>query len=124
MPSTLLPNLATLLGLIPALLGLKFLLNPRSVIAELGVPEPTSPSALALTDTLTQVYATRNIVVALTLLAIRLRGDRKLLGIAMLVGSFMPLMDGLAMKMNLDEGEWKHLPLVPVMLGLGVGLLR
>ena len=121
--SQLLPNLAGFLGAAPLGIGISGLLRPSAVLASVNFPAPTTPEAQKLANALTRLFAARNIVISLICLAVWHRGDRKLLGWAMVIVSFYPLVDTLVSLDLIEGGLWYHLPVVPIALGLGAGLL-
>jgi hypothetical protein len=122
--SQLLPNIAVFLGSIPGLIGINGLLRPAAVIEAVQFPIPTATEPKELAFALTRLLAARNTVISMTLLAIWYRGDRKLLGWAMLLLGSFPVVDAMVSYNLIGGGLGNHLPVVPVALGLGVALLR
>jgi hypothetical protein len=55
--------------------------------------------------------------------AIWYRGDRKLLGVSMIILSFDALVDALVSQDLIGGGMMNHLPIVPIAVGVGAGLL-
>ncbi|RDW69210.1 hypothetical protein BP6252_08230 [Coleophoma cylindrospora] len=121
--SLLLPRIAAGVGAMPLLIGINGLLRPQAVFASVDFPTPTTPEAQRLADAMIRLLSARNIVIGLTTSAIWYRGDRKLLGWAMMILGIFPAIDG-AVSLDLIGGGLKHhLPVVPVVFGLGAGLL-
>jgi hypothetical protein len=121
--SRTLPNVACVFAAIPFFLGINGLLKPRAFIATVDFPAPTTPEAEKLADALTRLFAARNVVVGSICCAIWYRGDRKLLGAAMIIESFSALVDGLVSLDLIGGGGWYHFPIIPVFIGIGAGLL-
>lgn len=122
-PSQLLPNVAGFVGAVPLFIGINGLLRPSALLASVGFPAPTTLEAQKLADALTRIYAARNTVIGLICSAIWYRGERKLLGWVMIIISFSPLVDALVSLDLMGGGMWNHLPIVPIAVGLGAGLL-
>lgn len=55
--------------------------------------------------------------------AIWYRGDRKLLGLSMIVVSFDAVVDAIVSQDLTGGGMVNHLPVVPIAVGVGAGLL-
>lgn len=87
-------------------------------------PAPTSPESQRLADAMTRLYAWRNVAIGLLCSAIWYRGDRKLLGVAMIITSSSAVVDALVSQDLIGGGVWNHLPIVPIVAGVGIGLLR
>lgn len=121
--SQLLPNLAGFVGAIPFFIGISGLLKPSDLLASAGFPAPTTLEAQKIADAITRLYAVRNTVIGLISSAIWYRGDRKLLGWAMIIMSISPVVDALISLDLIGGGMWNHLPIVPITVGLGAGLL-
>ena len=93
--SQILPNVALALGNIPLLIGINGLLKPAGLIGSVGFHVPSEPEARKVTDGLTRLFCLRNVVIGLTCSGIWYSGDRKLLGLFMLILSGEAFVDGL-----------------------------
>ncbi|KAK9776113.1 hypothetical protein AB5N19_12093 [Seiridium cardinale] len=123
-PSSLLFNAGALFGTIPGFIGIKGLLTPHELLTAVDFPAPTTPESHQLAGGLMRLQSARNIVISSICVAIWYRGDRKLLGTALLLLSFSPIVDALVSWKLIGGGLWNHLPVVPILFAFGVGLLR
>jgi len=121
--SLLLPNLAGFLGALPLLIGINGLPRPKALPASVEFSAPTIPEAQKLADALTRIFAARNTVIGLICSAIWYRGDRKLLGWAMVMLNFFPIVDGFVSLDLIGGGLWNHFPVGPIKFGLRARLL-
>lgn len=121
--SRFLPNLACGIAAIPICIGLSGLLRGRAILAAVDFPQGSTPEAQSLADALTRMFAVRNVVIGSIVLAIRYRGDRKLLGWATMILTLDAIVDGLVSLNLTGGGGWNHFPIVPFTVGIGAGLL-
>lgn len=132
--SALLPNATVALGAILCFTGLGTFCNPRVFVFDnwgmSGVPSsidadrsPGHRQQRKAFLALARIYGSRNVMLGLLVMAIRLSGDRRLMGWSMLLGCLEPLGDGLIQLSLTGAGVMKHWVFVPVTLGVGAGLL-
>lgn len=119
----LLTNTAFLFGLIPTALGINAILRPRSALTILQFARPKDAEAGKLVDNLMRIYGSRDIVVGLPVLIAWYLGDRQMLGWMMVIQAVIPFVDAWATRLQNGRGEWNHLPVGFVGLGLGGGIL-
>ncbi|KAF3022579.1 hypothetical protein E8E14_013340 [Neopestalotiopsis sp. 37M] len=122
--SQYIPHIAAFLASVPGLIGIKGLLQPRELIAQVEFPAPPSAEAALLSDALTRLMSARNLTISLLALAVYYKGDRKLQGWTMIILSLFPAIDGYVSYHLIGGGLANHLPVVPVSIGLGLALLR
>ena len=133
-PPTYLPYLgyaAATIATIPTAIGIFSLAQPASTLEQLKFPPPKQDHALVYG--LMRIIAARNIAIGLSVIGIWYHTCRnagssggagfKALGTAMLGLGIFTAVDGWVTKGLLGEGEWAHWGLVPVNVGIGVGLL-
>ncbi|KAK8097040.1 hypothetical protein PG999_012984 [Apiospora kogelbergensis] len=126
MPSpTVWTNTAGVFGLVPLAFGLRSLSMPASVLTSTGLASGANASKPdhALPRGLLRMVGMRNIVVSLTLSLCWYRGQREIQGAIVLLMGLMPLVDGFAFKEAVGDREWEHWGFVPVLIGLGAGVL-
>ena len=121
---SLAPNFAALIGCIPTLIGATAIVRPESVLSILEFPPAKTPDAQKLTDSLSRIFGARALATGLLVLAIRFRGDRELLGWAMLILALLPFVDGVVSLQQIGGGAWRHWALVPLMIGISACLLN
>ncbi|KAJ0122106.1 hypothetical protein J7T55_002618 [Diaporthe amygdali] len=130
--SDLLPNASAALGFVLCFFGVGTFWNPQIFLFDnwgfRGVPSAADRSPEQRQQrrsflALARIYGSRNFVLGLLTLAIRLSGDRKLMGWSMLLGTLEPLGDGFIQFSLNGAGVMKHWMFVPVSLGVGAGLL-
>lgn len=122
--STVLPNTAAILGVIPTVLGIYAISRPRGALGLLQFPAPKDPEAQKLADNLMRIYGGRDLAVGLATLVVWRFAGRRALGWLMVSQMVMPFADGWAARLQIGKGaEWMHLPFAAVGLGLGGGLL-
>lgn len=132
--SDLLPNATVALGAILCFFGVGTFCNPQLFLFDnwgiSGVPSaidahrrPEHRQQRKAFLALARIYGSRNFVLGLLVMAIRMSGDRRLMGWSMLLGCLEPLGDGLIQFSLTGAGVMKHWLFVPVMLGVGAGLL-
>lgn len=122
--SPILPAAAAIFAIFPALVGAVGLFLPRLVLtAAFEFELPSSPKDQKLTDSLMRLFCVRDLFLGSVALAAWYNEDSKTLGMIMIMGSGVVFADGLVNKTQTGGGLWKHLPFVPVMAGIGAGLL-
>lgn len=122
-PSSLLANAAVVFGTIPSIIGIRGLLAPTELITSVGFPR-AAPESLRLVEGVTRLYAARNVVMSSICVAVWYRGDRKLLGMTMLLIGLSPIADTFVSWQVIGGGLWNHLPAALICWGLGLPLLR
>ncbi|KAH8669012.1 hypothetical protein BX600DRAFT_539093 [Xylariales sp. PMI_506] len=121
--SQLLPNLATVFGTIPMIIGLRGLTQPRALLATVGFPAAKAPEDQKVADGLTRLMAARNVAFSLLVWGIRYKGDIQLLGYSMLVAASYVFADTLISLEVTGKGWLQHGTVVPFGIALGAGLL-
>ncbi|OQO04207.1 hypothetical protein B0A48_10817 [Cryoendolithus antarcticus] len=124
--SSLLPNIAALISLLPVALGIAALYSPRTALSNLSFPLPASHESQALADALVRFYSGRNIAIGLTNLLAWYGGHRTVLGSSMIIGTVVAGVDGWASRILLGAGtvEWGHWMFTFLGLALGGGILE
>lgn len=132
--SDLLPNATVGLGAILCFFGVGTFCSPHVFLFDnwgmSGVPsaadadrKPEQRQQRKAFLALARIYGSRNFILGLLVMAIRMSGDRRLMGWSMLLGCLEPLVDGLIQFSLTGAGVMKHWVFVPVTLGVGAGLL-
>ncbi|KAH8779757.1 hypothetical protein F5883DRAFT_540537 [Diaporthe sp. PMI_573] len=134
--SDLLPNATAALGAVLCFFGIGTFCSPHIFLFDNwgmnGVPsvadadsKPEQKQQRKAFLALARIYGSRNFVLGLLVMAIRMSGDRRLMGWSMLLGCLEPLGDGLIQFSLTRTGAsvMKHWVFVPVTLGVGAGLL-
>nr|OQO22213.1 hypothetical protein B0A51_10281 [Rachicladosporium sp. CCFEE 5018] len=123
--SSLLPNIAALISLLPVALGIAALYSPRTALSNLSFPLPASREAQAFAEALVRFYSGRNIAIGLTNLLAWYGGHRNVLGGNVIIGTVVAGVDGWASRVFLGAGtmEWGHWVFTLVGLVLGGGIL-
>lgn len=68
-------------------------------------------------------WASRDLYMGLTAMAAWYEGDRRSLGWMYLIGAGVAVSDGIMSQREVGAGAWKHVMWVPVVIGIGGGLL-
>ena len=127
-----LPNVVASFGCLLCFFGARTFWTPEAFMYDAwqmnGIPTAQDTDQERLHQrrvfiTLSRIYALRNFVLGALTVAIRLSGDRRLMGWSMIVGALEPLGDGLIQYCWNRTGIVKHWMFVPVSLGVGAGLL-
>ncbi|KAF2666933.1 hypothetical protein BT63DRAFT_427352 [Microthyrium microscopicum] len=121
--SSFLPNIACGIAVIPLGAGILGLIRGRHLLPLVNFPLGSTPEAQKADDSLTRLFAVRNVVIASLMFSIRYRGDRQLLGAATIIMSMTALVDGLVSLDWIGGGTLNHLPFVPFAIAVGSGLL-
>ena len=121
--SNILPNTAAAFGVISTLIGINAVLRPRSALKIFDFKLPDDPKSHQLIDALLLIYGARDIGLGLLTLIVWYHGDRTALGWSVLIGSSVPVADGIVSGWVMGEDVWKHFAFVPVMAAVGAGLL-
>lgn len=122
--SPYLPNAAAAFACFPALVGFAGLFEPRLVLAGAFEFElPASAKDQKLVDSLMRLFCVRDLFLGGVALAAWYYEDNRTLGAIMLMGSGVVFTDGAVNQHQTGAGGWKHWPFVPVMAGIGAGLL-
>jgi hypothetical protein len=106
-------------------LGAMAVVSPASMLANSEYPLPGTEGSYErrLCYTMVRIYGVRNVTLATICGLLWLNGDPVLMGRALLLGTAMPVADGI-FSLNLIGGEpWKHWIFVPIALGVVDGLL-
>lgn len=111
------------LGLMLLSLGLNASFRPQAHLKNLGFPLHTDITAQKLNHALMRIWGIRNITVGLLISAIWTRGDEKLMGLALLIATGMPITDGFLSRMLIGGGEGQHWMFPPLLMVMGAGLL-
>jgi hypothetical protein len=128
----LLPNTSAALGSVLCFFGLGTFWRPELFLFDhwgmRGVPSaadrsPERQQQRKAFMALARIYGLRNLVLGLLTVAIRLSGDRRLMGWSMLLGGLEPLGDGMIQYSLNRTGFMKHWVFVPVSVAVGAGLL-
>jgi multidrug efflux pump subunit AcrB len=124
MPSPIIYARATfVVGLLPIALGINAVARPASALALLQFPAPTDPAARKVTESVLQMYGARNITLGLSTLAVWYAGSHRTLGLVMLAGIPLALIDGFVSLNQIGSGQWGHWSACIVGGVLGLGLL-
>ncbi|KAK4548967.1 hypothetical protein LTR36_008740 [Oleoguttula mirabilis] len=122
--SPILQHSAAVFAFFPALVGAVGLFFPRLVLAGAFEFEmPASPKDQKLVDSLMRLFCVRDLFLGGVALAAWYNEDQKTLGAIMLLGAGVVFTDGAVNKHQTGRGAWKHWTFVPVMAGIGAGLL-
>ena len=112
-----LDRVIAVIGFAPIALGLTALLKPLSLAPGMQL-QINTPEARKVAEDMYKVYAVRNIAMGTFVVASVYYGHRELMGVGMICAALIATMDGIVAGGNKKGGEWMHLPLVPVVLGL------
>ncbi|CAJ2504596.1 Uu.00g119900.m01.CDS01 [Anthostomella pinea] len=115
---------ALAIGVIPVLLSVNAIFRPEAALNLAAFPVPAEPSARKLTRSLMRFYGTRNVAIGFMSLLVWHTGDDRLLGLSLLPGVFICVVDGIMSKLQIGGGEWNHWSLAPVIIGIAGKLLR
>lgn len=123
--STLLPNTAMLINLFPIGVGSFALLRPGPFIEQtFEQPLPSDPKTRKIALSLARLFGIRAVFMGCAALGAWYAEERKLLGYLVLLGVGVGTVDGLAQRSVTGSGtEWRHLWLVPILVGVGAGLV-
>lgn len=121
--SSLLPNTAAFLGLVPTFLSINTILRPRSALGQLQFPAPRDPEAQRLVDNLMRMHGGRDMALGLSMLIARYSGHRKVLGYMMVLGVVVSCVDGWVSKLQVGKGEWINWSFALLFMGLGGDML-
>ena len=116
-------NIAGLGSLFPFTLGLIGAINPISGFKIFGFPEPTTPEGRKTGANLLLFWASRDLYMGLAAAAAWYEGDKRTLGWMYLLGAGVAISDGIMSQRQVGSGAWKHVMWVPVVIGVGGGLL-
>ena len=130
-PPTYLPylaNTALCMCSVPCFFGIGVLISPEWGLKQASWPIPTNSKDRTLVYGIMRLFGIRDLSLGLTVLAIWYYGEGvrgyKTLGWGMLAGALLPLTDGFVSRSMVRGPEWTmHWPFVPVMAGVGAGLL-
>jgi len=120
--STLLPNVAMAIFLFPPLMGIFSLINPDAVLAkafQYPPPDNAARKAHDIAVNLTRLFGVRNLFMGGAALGAWVKGDRGLLGYFCLLAAGVASVDAVV-----QGGGLKHWWLVPVLVGVGAGLME
>jgi hypothetical protein len=121
-PATILFNVGGAIGVIPGIFGLLMLFNPAGALEHAQWALPKDPYAQRLAKTLLRQSGSRNAVLGAVLGLLWRNGDPVLLAQGLVLGSAMPLWDGVLSRQLIGGGEWKHWAYVPLVLGTACGI--
>ncbi|TKA77131.1 hypothetical protein B0A55_04108 [Friedmanniomyces simplex] len=123
--SSLLSTTALIISLLPIGLGSLALSNPSFMLEKMfEFPLPASPADRKIATNQMRSFGIRDIFVGAACLGAWYRGDEKLLGSLVLMGAGLATVDGFAQRSAIGRGQWtKHWMFVPVMAGVGAGLV-
>lgn len=107
-PLNYLTNTAAVFGCAPIAIGINALLRPRSSLKSFGFTTPVTPTDQETVDGLIQMYASRDIAVGLSTLAMCYYGSPKALACTMLAGCVMTGTDGWVVRRLVGKGQWVH----------------
>lgn len=114
---------ASVLSVFPFLLGIVGTLSPSSGFKIFNFPEPTTPEAQKLGSNLFLFWASRDLFMGATGLIAAYNGDRKMLGAIYLAMCGVASFDAWISVRQSGKGAWMHLGFLPVLMGVGGGLL-
>ncbi|USW49430.1 hypothetical protein Slin15195_G027490 [Septoria linicola] len=121
--SSTLFKVAGLVSLFPFTLGLIGAIRPYSGFKIFGFPEPSTAEGRKTGANLLLFWASRDLYMGLTAMAAWHEGDRRSLGWMYLIGAGVAISDGIMSQGQVGAGAWKHVMWVPVVVGIGGGLL-
>jgi hypothetical protein len=122
--SPILPNTSLLIGLLPLTFGTLSILNPSIAMNGWKFPASTDPTAQKTMIDLIRLWASREAFMGGSIVLAWWFGQRRILGALTLMGVPVVVLDGLVQRnVTGSGGEWFHWPFVPVMLGVGAGLV-
>lgn len=122
--SQVLPNTALLFGLVPTFIGVATILYPRfGLLHVFEAKLPAAPQDQKLVDGLMRLFGARDMYLGLTTITAWYMGQRAVMGYLLFLGCGVVTVDGIVQKQQTGNGEWKHWSFVPVMAGLGAGLV-
>lgn len=116
-------NTAGALGLFPLSVGLLGLANPTSGWSIFSFPKPTSPEAQKVGETFFLFWASRDVFMGLVTSAAWYHSDHRMMGYALLAASMAAVTDGVISLRQKGSGQWLHWSFVPVLGGIGGGLV-
>jgi hypothetical protein len=113
-------TLAGLLGLFLSVMGAWMLASPFNSVQLFGI-DPSHMADIALAPTM----AIRQLALGLIILALALRQKAGALGTVLLIAAIVPVADfAIAANAFGPSGAIRHLALLPLLLGLGLVLVR
>lgn len=116
-------NTAGVLGAFITTINLYGVLQPRATLAALGFPLPLAPTDRTLVGGITRMFCGTRVALGVTMLAMWYHRDHKALGVSMVAGSIMAIVDGIVSRSVTGKGEWMHWGSLPVSFVVGLGLL-
>ena len=122
LPNSLIFNLAGTGALCSVGLVLVGIINPQIGYQTYGFPDPTLPLDRRTNAELTRFWASRELYMGIVACLAWYHGERKSLGWMYILSAGVVVSDGI-MKQRLSGGAWKHVMWVPLLVGLGVGLV-
>lgn len=126
--SPYLRHLAGVTGVVPLLLGLRGFINPHFALDLLKFPLPSTATSeglasVTMAENLLLLWAARAIFMGGIILTSWATRNTNLLGVSMILASFVAFADGYATWLQLGEGQWSHWSIIPIILPTGFGLL-
>ncbi|KAF2166928.1 hypothetical protein M409DRAFT_22980 [Zasmidium cellare ATCC 36951] len=122
--SPLLLKTATALSLFPLSLGLIGTLSPSSGYKIFSIPPPTqNAEAYSLGTHLFLFWASRDLFMAAAINIAAWNGDRRTLGMVYLAMCGVGAFDAWTCERVVGKGKWAHLGFLPLLVGVGGGLL-
>ncbi|KAK5114526.1 hypothetical protein LTR62_002461 [Meristemomyces frigidus] len=112
-----------LLSCFPILLGIAVLLRPSLGLQIWHFTSPTTPKDTQLVLSLFRLFAIREFFLGTTILTCWVLGKPEVMGWLLLGVMPVVAVDGIVQTAQTGGGEWRHWGFVPVLVGLGMGLL-
>lgn len=116
---------AMLLSSSQVFVGLRALVQPEFGLRLISFPSsPAETPERRLAHGLVRRFAVRDVAIGLNALSMVYMSRWHALGITLLCGSLMTIVDGSVSADVIGGGEWAHWCFTPINIGVGLGLLR
>ncbi|KAK5075249.1 hypothetical protein LTS08_001668 [Lithohypha guttulata] len=116
-------KVAYLFGATGIAFGLNAIYNPVYALSFFGFEYPSPGETKRVVDALMMIYGVRDLFMGFATLMAAYHRQSKVLGALVVATGGVALADGAVCYSVHGTGHWNHIPLAPVILGVGAGFL-